>query len=164
MQADGYRDTQVPWPQFIIWWWLALSFASLPTGLLHWCWVWTCLPTQLMAPDSLNVMSHPAQAKSLLLEIVFHKTGWLNLGPSLLLLLDQICCLKTPSSTTGTCQTCGDHGVVPPSSVEIIWISKQYQVSGNQAFASQLATGMVNGTGCHQMTPSLWGHSSCSVV
>ena len=30
----------------------------------------------------------------------------------------------------GTCQACGGGGVVPPSSVEVTWISKQYWVSG----------------------------------
>ena len=37
---------------------------------------------------------------------------------------------QTMSSTTGTCQACGDDGVVPPFAVEITCISKQYQVSG----------------------------------
>ena len=37
---------------------------------------------------------------------------------------------QTMSSTTGTCQACGDGGDVPPYSAEITCISKQYRVSG----------------------------------
>ena len=46
---------------------------------------------------------------------------------------------QTRSSTTGTCQTCGGGGVVPPFLVEITCISKQYQVSG------QLGVGFLAG-------------------
>ena len=37
---------------------------------------------------------------------------------------------QSMSSTTGTYHACGGSGVVPPSSVKITWMSKQYQVSG----------------------------------
>ena len=37
---------------------------------------------------------------------------------------------QSMSSTMGACQACGIGGVVPQSSVEITWISRQYQVSG----------------------------------
>ena len=51
------------------------------------------------------------------------------MGLSLLLLLGQICCLRTCLLPLGPARHVGG-GVVPPSLVEITWISKQYQVSG----------------------------------
>ena len=84
---------------------------------------WSCLPTQPMAPDSVNVASH-ALPKLSPPKIAAHRTGWPCLGQSLLLQLGWIChprsCLPQP--VPARCM----GGVVPPSLVEITCISKQY--------------------------------------
>ena len=65
-----------------------------------------------------------------LLEIAFHKTGWPSLGPSLLLLLGNICHLRACLPPLVPARHVGVGGVVPTSLIKITWISKQYWVTG----------------------------------
>ena len=68
---------------------------------------WAFLPTQLMAPDSMNAMSHPG---SVLLMTAACKTGWPSLGLLLWLLLSWDLPSQTMPSTTGACQASGGGG------------------------------------------------------
>ena len=55
---------------------------------------WASLPTQLIFPDSMNMALALCPSSVLLLKTVFHRKGWPGWGPSLLLLLGQICHLR----------------------------------------------------------------------
>ena len=124
------------------------------TGLVLSC---ACLPTQLVAPNNMNVVFHTSPKLSPSLEQ--DSPAWAShycFRPDLP--------THTMSSTTGTCQACGVVVLVPQSLVEITCISKQYQVSGQSGIGFLTRDWGGEWEGHYQMLLSLQSHSSHLVV
>ena len=125
---------------------------------------WACLPTQLIAPDSMNAASRTSCNSFLLLMITAQWTEWPGLGLSLPPLSGQICHLVTcPPQAAST-----RHEEVVVSLPHLWWRSPVFpnntESQASQMLVSLLETGMVNMMGCSQMPLDLQGHSSHLVV
>ena len=130
IQVEWNKDAWVLWVQCDIWWWLGQSTGSLHPGSLGWHWAGLVYqPNQWLLTVWMWLLApHPSSV--FLLKIATHRTGRLGLGQSLLLLLDRICHLGPCLPQLVHARHMGGGGVVPPSSVGITCISKQYQVPG----------------------------------
>ena len=123
VQGELSMDIWVLWVQCILQWWPEWSTTGWPSPRLTALVLsWACLPTQLMAPNSVNVASCNLPKLSLLLIIASQP------GPVTTASVRPDLPSQGMSSTTGACQVYEGGGVVPLYLVEITCISKQYQV------------------------------------
>ena len=130
MQVEWNEVGQALLVWCVLWWWLGQSTTDHHPGLLVWHWVGlVCQPSQwLLTVWMQHPVPHPGSV--LLLTNAICRTEWLCLGQSLLLLSGQIYHLKPCLLLFGAYHTWSGGGVTLSSSVEVICISKQYQVSG----------------------------------
>ena len=95
---------------------------------------WAGLPTQVMAPDNVNVASRTLPRLSPSPNDHHHRTGWSDLGLSLWLLYRPALPSHPMSSTICTCHAWAGGGAALLSLVKITCISRQCGVSGQLGF------------------------------
>ena len=118
---------------------------------------WAHLLTQLMAPDSINTTSC-ALPNSVLLMTATCRTGWLNQGQSLWLLLGQLCHLAPCLLQFAPAM----HEMEVVLLSQLLWRSPVFPGS-TESYGSQVPsseTGIVIRMGHSQMPLDLQGHSS----
>ena len=125
---------------------------------------WACLPTQFMAPDSVNMVSwaSPNLRPSPRDCLSYNRMAWP--GPVTTASIRPDLPSQGMCSTTGTSQACGVVVQVPHLWLRSLEFPNNTESQGSEAFASLLRTGMVSGMGCYQTPPSLWGHFGHLVV
>ena len=113
-------------------------------------------PTQLMAPDSVNMVSHTSIKLSPSKDCLpWNRMTWP--GPVTTASVRPDLQSWIMPFTMGACQVCGGGGVAPLSVVEVTWISKQYWVSGWLGVCLLARDWDGNAMGYYQMPPSPWG-------
>ena len=125
---------------------------------------WTFLPTQLMAPNNVNMASHTLPKVSPSLMIAACRTGLPGQGLLLLPVLGQICHLRPRLLQLAPAR----HEGMVVSLPHLWWRSPVFpnntESQVDQVLVSLLGTRMVNVIGHSQMPLDLQGHSGCLVV